>query len=122
LSYVRECGVSMLHHRKQFEMTEKARKVALLETVINDFQKMATDLARQIWAEEERTKIRDTRHFAYSTFAKAASLRRANLLASVADLKAKLDAAKRELDEVTEQLRDLKLEHGDTPSSIGVAA
>jgi flagellar protein FliJ len=112
----------MLLHRKRFEMTEKARKVALLETVISDFQKMAADLAQQIWAEEERTKIRDIRHFAYSTFAKAASLRRANLLASVADLKAKLDAAKRELDEVTEQLRDLKLEHGDTPSSIGVAA
>jgi hypothetical protein len=80
------------------------------------------DLAQQIWAEQERTKIRDTGHFAYSTLAKAAALRRANLVASVADLKTKFDAAKRELDEVTEELRDLELAHSDTPSTIDVAA
>jgi hypothetical protein len=40
----------------------------------------------------------------------------------VADLKTKLDAAKRELEEVTKQLRDLELAHSDTPSPVGVAA
>ena len=112
----------MLLRRKRFEMTEKARKAALLETMISDFQRITADLAQQIAAEEERTKIRDTGHFAYSTFAKAAALRRSNLLSSVADLKTKLDAAKRELDEATEQLRDFELAHSDTPSTIDVAA
>jgi flagellar FliJ protein len=112
----------MLLRRKRFEMTEKARKAALLETMISDFLRIAADLAQQIAVEEDRTKIRDTGHFAYSTFAKAAALRRSNLLTSVTDLKTKLDAAKRELDEVTEQLRDLELAHSDTPSPIGVAA
>ena len=112
----------MLLRRKRFEMSETARKAALLETMIRDFNNMALDLAQQIAAEEKRTKIRDTGHFAYSTFAKAAALRRSNLLTSVADLKTKLVAAKRELDEVTKQLRDLELAHSDTPSSIDVAA
>src|SRR5882757_136310 len=112
----------MLLRRKRFEMTEKTRQVALLETMISDFDRLAADLAQQILAEEERTKIRDTGHFTYPTFAKAAALRRTNLLTSVAELKAKLNPAKHELDEVTEQLRDLELAHGDTLSSIDVAA
>ena len=122
MSYVREREGNMLLRRKRFEMTEKACKVALLETMISDFQRIAADLAQQIAAEEERTKIRDTRHFAYSTFAKAAALRRSNLLTSVTDLKTKLDAAKRELDEATEQLHDLELAHSDMRSTIDVAA
>jgi flagellar FliJ protein len=122
MSYVRGCEGGMLLRRKRFETSETARKAALLETMIRDFNNMALDLAQQIAAEEERTKIRDTGHFAYSTFAKAAALRRSNLLTSVADLKTKLDAAKRELDEVTEELRDLELAQSDTPSTIDVAA
>ena len=75
---------------KRFEASEKARKVASIETMISDFEHVAVDLARQIAAEEERTGIKDSAHFAYSTFAKAAGLRRANLLTSVADLRSKL--------------------------------
>jgi flagellar protein FliJ len=74
---------------RRFEASEKARKVASIETMILDFEHMASDLARQITAEEERTGVRDSAHFAYSTFAKAAALRRANLLTSVADLRSK---------------------------------
>jgi hypothetical protein len=77
--------------------------------MIRDLDAAAADLAQQIASEEERTRIKDTRHVAYSTFATAAALRRRNLLISVADLKPKLEAAKRELHEVTMQLRDLEL-------------
>lgn len=93
---------------KRFELTEKARKVASMETMMLDFEHIATDLARQITAEEERTGIKDPAHFAYSTFAKAARLRRTNLLNSVADLKVKLDAAKHEHDEVAQELSKLE--------------
>jgi flagellar protein FliJ len=79
---------------KRFEATERARKVASIETMISDFEHVAADLARQIAAEEERTGIKDAAHFAYSTFAKAATLRRANLLTSVTDLRVKLEAAR----------------------------
>ncbi len=93
---------------KRFEATEKARKVASLETMIHDLEQMAADLGRQIAAEEERTGIRDAAHFAYSTFAKAAALRRSNLLTSVVDLRAKLETARRDHEEASAELRKLE--------------
>lgn len=105
---------------KRFEAGEKARKVSSLETMILDLEHIATDLARQIAVEEERTGIKDPAHFAYSTFAKAAGQRRANLLTSIADLRVKLDSARREHEEIALELskleppesRDIDREHG----------
>jgi flagellar FliJ protein len=93
---------------KRFEAAEKARKVASMETMVLDLELVAADLARQIAAEEERTGIKDPAHFAYSTFAKAAGQRRANLLTSVTDLRAKLDSAKREHEEAVLELGKLE--------------
>ena len=83
---------------KRFEANETARKVGDLEHMIREFEQMAVDLDRQISAEEDRTGVKDAGHFAYSTFAKAASQRRMNLKASIEGLAAKLDAAVRERD------------------------
>jgi hypothetical protein len=85
---------------KRFEAQEKARKVLGLEQMIKDFEVMAVDLDRQVQAEEDRTGIKDASHFNYSTFAKAARQRRDKLRASIEDLKAQLEAAMRERDEV----------------------
>ncbi|MDX2201896.1 MAG: flagellar export protein FliJ [Hyphomicrobiaceae bacterium] len=93
---------------KRFEVNEKARKVASLETMISDFDTMALELSRQIAAEEDRTGVRDPQHFAYSMFAKAAATRRANLVTSVEDLRVKLDNARRELEEVSAELAKLE--------------
>jgi flagellar protein FliJ len=93
---------------KRFEATEKARKVALLEAMIRDFEGMAADLSRQIAAEEERTGVKDPVHFAYSTFAKAAAQRRSNLQTSIGDLKEKLDAARKEHEEALAELGKLE--------------
>jgi hypothetical protein len=93
---------------KRFEVAEQARKVAQLETTIRDFEVLAADLSRQIANEEDRTGVRDQTHFAYSTFAKAAAQRRANLLTSVEDLREKLAAAKREYEEATLALKRLE--------------
>jgi len=104
---------------KRFEASEKARKVASIETMIFDFEQMAADLARQISAEEERTGVRDAAHFAYSTFAKAAALRRTKLLTSVADLRAKFDAAKQEHEAAVTELRKLEpIESRDTDRQL----
>jgi flagellar protein FliJ len=93
---------------RRFEAAEKGRKVASMETMILDLEHVAADLARQIAAEEERTGIKDVAHFAYSTFAKAAGQRRANLLTSITDLKVKLDGARRDHEEVVLELRKLE--------------
>jgi flagellar protein FliJ len=79
---------------KRFELAEKSRKAEDLAGMVRDFESMAVDLERQITAEEERTGVKDASHFSYSTFAKAATLRRDKLLVSVADLKSQLEAAR----------------------------
>ncbi len=96
----------------RFEAREKARKVTDLEAMIREFEHMVDDLVRQIATEEERTGIRDLKHFAYSTFAKAARQRRENLVLSIDDLKAKLALAVDERDAAVESLE--KVEPAET--------
>ena len=94
---------------KRFEVEEKQRRVVEIETMIGDFSQMAQDLDRQIAIEQERAGVSDTNHYAYPTFAKAAIQRRDNLLASAADLEAKLSAARETLTETFEELKKIEL-------------
>ncbi len=94
---------------KRFEVDEKRRKVADIESMIGDFNNMAADLDRQIAIEQERAGVSDVNHYAYPTFAKAAIARRDNLVASAADLEAKLASARAELDEANEELKKIEL-------------
>ena len=71
---------------KQFQVNEKRRQLAQLDTMIAEFERMATELEIQIAAEEKKAGITDINHFAYPTFAKAARLRRDNLKNSQHDL------------------------------------
>jgi flagellar protein FliJ len=100
---------------KRFEADEKKRKVEDLDMMIRDFDTMAADLERQIEAEENRTGIRDRAHFSYSTFAKAAALRRDNLIASVADLMAKRERAIADRDAAVADLQRAVAEVRDQP-------
>ncbi|MEO1280260.1 MAG: flagellar export protein FliJ [Pseudomonadota bacterium] len=105
---------------KRFEADEKARKVSDLDMMIREFEQMASDLDRQIKAEEERTGVKDRAHFAYSTFAKSAATRRDNLLASADELREKLDAAEKERVDAEEQLqRADNTEAGSTQRGLG---
>jgi flagellar FliJ protein len=94
---------------KRFEVEEKRRKVAEIESMIGEFNNMAADLDRQIAIEQERAGVSDVNHYAYPTFAKAAIQRRDNLATSVAGLEAKLAAARGELDEACEDLKKIEL-------------
>ena len=92
----------------RFMVAEKARNAALLETMIADFESMSDLLARQIAAEELRTRINDPRHIAYSPLATAVALRRDNMRTSAGDAKVRLQGVKRELDELTAKLWELE--------------
>ena len=97
-----------LRHTR-FDIAEKTRKVELLETMIRDFTNTAANLAREIGAEEERTRIKDPNHVAYSMLAKALAMRHGKLLMSTADAEMRLLAARREVDEATAMaLRELE--------------
>ena len=73
--------------------------------MIAEFDRMAAELDREIAAEEQKTGIQDPAHFAYSTYARAATLRRDNLRCSAQELHAQLDEAKAELGEAFEALK-----------------
>ena len=88
------------------EEQEAALKLMSLEAMVRDFEGVALDLAQQIAAEEARTGITDPTHFAYSTFATAARIRRSNLSTTIADLSARLDSARRDHDAMTAELQD----------------
>jgi len=107
---------------KRFQAEEKRRHLVQIETMIADFERMARDLEREIDAEEQRSGITDTQHFAYSTYARAAATRRDNLARSAGELQGQLDAARVALDVALEEVKKVEAlserERADTPLEI----
>ena len=93
---------------KRFQVEEKRRQVAQIEGMVAEFDRMSDELDMSIDAEQERTGIRDSSHFAYSTFARAAMQRRDNLKASAAELRAQRDAAAADLQAAEEELEKME--------------
>ena len=94
---------------KKFQVDEKRRKVAQIEGMIAEFERMAADLEREIRTEQDRAGIHDPGHFAYPTYAKAAMQRRENLQRSADDLKIQLEDAKLALAEAFEEMKKVEL-------------
>ncbi|MFD2236095.1 flagellar export protein FliJ [Aureimonas populi] len=88
----------------RFKVGEKRRQVDQLELMMGEFERMAGELDAQIASEEKKAGITDTTHFAYPTFAKAARTRRDNLMDSVSELKAQMNAARLALAEAEAEL------------------
>ncbi|KHJ55934.1 flagellar export protein FliJ [Aureimonas sp. OT7] len=98
----------------RFKVGEKRRQVEQLDMMMAEFERMAAELDAQIASEERRSGLTDTNHFAYPTFAKAARVRRDNLMNSVRDLKSQLAAARLALEEAeAEYVNAEKLELRD---------
>lgn len=89
---------------KQFQVTDKRRRLSQLDSMIAEFDRMASELDAQIAAEEKKAGITDVNHFAYPTFAKAARARRDNLKNSRADLSAQRSLAQALLGEAEAEL------------------
>ena len=94
---------------RRFQVDEKRRQVAQIETMMADFEQMAAELDRQIVEEQERAGVHDVTHFAYPTFAKAAIVRRDNLRQSAENLREQLEAARSALAEAYEELKKIEL-------------
>src|SRR3954451_1730664 len=94
---------------KKFQVDERRRKVAQIEGMIAEFERMGTDLDREIRTEQERAGIHDPAHYAYPTYAKAALTRRENLKRSADELRVQLDDAKAALGEAFEEMKKVEL-------------
>jgi flagellar FliJ protein len=94
---------------KKFQVDERRRKVAQIEGMIAEFERMAVDLDREIKSEQDRAGIHDPGHFAYPTYAKAAMQRRENLQRSADDLRLQLETATAALAEAFEEMKKIEL-------------
>jgi flagellar FliJ protein len=94
---------------KKFQVDEKRRKVAQIEAMIAEFERIAGDLDREIKVEQDRAGIHDPGHFAYPTYAKAAMTRKENLMRSAGELKTQLDDAQAALGEAFEELKKVEM-------------
>ena len=94
---------------KKFQVDEKRRRVAQIEGMIAEFDRISGDLDREIKTEQDRAGIHDPAHFAYPTYAKAAMQRRENLRRSVSELRTQLDEAQAALGEAFEELKKVEL-------------
>ena len=93
---------------KRFHVEEKRRRVRQIEMMTAEFNRMIADLDREIANEEKRTGISDPSHFAYPTYARAATGRRDNLKSSIAELDQQIDDAKAALDVELAELQKLE--------------
>ena len=94
---------------KKFQVDERRRKVAQIEGMIAEFDRIAGDLDREIKTEQERAGIHDPAHFAYPTYAKAAMQRKENLKRSADELRIQLEDAKSTLGEAFEEMKKVEL-------------
>ena len=94
---------------KKFQVDEKRRRVAQIEGMIAEFERMGVDLEREIKSEQDRAGIHDPAHYAYPTYAKAAMARRENLKRSTDELKLQLEDAKGELGEAFDEMKKVEL-------------
>lgn len=115
---------------KRFQVEERRRRVAQIDTMIGEFHRMATDLDREIASEEQKAGITDPNHFAYPTYARAAVVRRDNLHRSVAELNDQAEEARglleAALDEMKKaesmEVRDKPERYAEPPRNEGFAA
>jgi hypothetical protein len=68
------------------QVADLRRRIPILKRLIADCGRLAADLDQEIRNEEDRVKIHDPAHSAYSTYARAAALRRDNLRRSADEL------------------------------------
>jgi flagellar FliJ protein len=77
-----------------------------MEATMADFDKSANDLEEWIRAEQNRTRIDDPAHFAYSTSAASMTRRRDALMRSRETLIRAIEELKRQLDDVAHATSD----------------
>ena len=108
---------------RRFQLEEKRRRVRQIETMLAEFSRMIGDLDREIANEEKRAGITDPSHFAYPTYARAASVRRDNLKSSIGELTGQIEEARAAQEEVQAELLKFEtLEVRDKAADRGVEA
>src|ERR1700730_16886055 len=80
-------------HRTEGQLADLKRRIPILKRLIADCDHLASDLEQEIRNEQDRVKIHDPVHFAYSIYARATAWRRDNLRRSANELRPHLPVA-----------------------------
>ena len=88
------------------QVADLKRRIPILKRLIADCDRLAADLDREVRNEEDRVKIHDPAHSAYSIYARATASRRDNLRRSADELRAHLAKAEKALIEFGEATLD----------------
>ena len=88
------------------QVADLKRRIPILKRLIADCDRLAADLDQEVRDEEDRVKIHDPAHSAYSMYGRAAASRRDNLGRSADELKAHLAEAEKALLELGEATLD----------------
>jgi flagellar protein FliJ len=92
--------VERLDRVRRVGIEDAHRRIAQMEAIVADFDRTANELGDWIKAEENRTRIQDPAHFAYSASATAMTKRREALKRSRETLMRSIDELKRPLADV----------------------
>ena len=87
----------------QSEELQRDQNLRIAAQLQQDFGRLAEGLDSEIRAEEERTRVSDPSHVAYSMFAKAARARRENLLRSYEEITVYLKSVHTPTEELSEE-------------------
>jgi hypothetical protein len=90
-------AVEKINRSRRPGIDDTCQRIAQMETIVADFDRTANELEARIAAEQNRTRIYDPAHFAYSTFAIALTPRRDALKRSRETLRHSIDELKRQL-------------------------
>ena len=93
-------------HHMEGQVVDLKRRIPILKRLIADCDRLAADLDREVRNEEDRVKIHDPAHSAYSIYARATASRRDNLRRSADELRAHLAVAEKALIELGEATLD----------------
>jgi hypothetical protein len=93
-------------NQMESQVIDLKRRIPILERLIDDCDRLAADLDEAVRKEENRVRIHDPAHSAYSIYAKATALRRDNLRRSAGELRAHLAKAEKALIEFGEAALD----------------
>src|SRR5262249_42238727 len=72
------------------KVADLKRRIPMLKRLIADCDRLAADLDQEVRIEEDRVKIHDPAHSAYSIYARATASRRDNVRRSAEELRAHL--------------------------------
>ncbi|WP_025898306.1 hypothetical protein [Sneathiella glossodoripedis] len=102
-------GMQNLIRVHKWKLDEKRREVTDLENLLENFNAQLTKLNQEQVKEQELASNDPEAALLYANYAKAATLRRENLMNSIQDMEAKIEVARSEMAEAFQELKKYEI-------------